>query len=122
MAESLFVQRISPWTPVGEVDVGALLATARRQLMRGAAAAAPSTTGNPRRGLQTWVHGRSGRPCQRCGTTVRVASIGPVDKRRPAFYCPACQPGPAPTDDGRPQSPLGSSPRYREDRRRTGYG
>ena len=121
MAEALFVQRVSPWTPVEQVDLPTLLATARRQLLRGAAQAVPSTTGNPRRGMQTYVHGRSGRPCQRCGGTVRVAEIGPPDKRRPAFYCPACQPGPTPTDDGRPQRPLGANPAYREFRRPTGY-
>lgn len=121
MAEALFVQRISPWAPVGEVDVPALLATARRQLLRGATQAVPSTTGNPRRGMRTYVHGRSGRPCQRCGTIVRVAEIGPPDKKRPAFYCPTCQPGPAPTDNGRPQRPLGANAAYREYRRPSGY-
>lgn len=105
MAEALFVQKVSPWTPVGAVDVPALLATARRQLLRGATQSSPITTGNPRRGLDTWVHGRSGKPCQRCGTIVRVAPIGPVLKERPAFYCPHCQPGPTPTDDGKPRRP-----------------
>jgi endonuclease-8 len=121
MAEALFVQRVSPWTPVAQVDVPGLLATARRQLLRGAAQAVPSTTGNPRRGMQTYVHGRSGRPCQRCGGIIRVAEIGPADKKRPAFYCPACQPGPTPTDNGRPQRPLGANPAYREFRRPNGY-
>jgi endonuclease-8 len=121
MAEALFVQKVSPWTPVAEVDLPALLATARRLLLRGATQASPITTGNPRRGLDTWVHGRSGRPCQRCGSTVRVAPIGPVLKERPAFYCARCQPGPTPTDDGKPRSPLGANPKVREDRRPTGY-
>ena len=121
MAEALFVQKVSPWTPVGEVDVPALLAVARRQLLRGATQATPMTSGNPRRGLETWVHGRSGRPCQRCGTIVRVAPIGPPLKERPAFYCPVCQPGPTPTDDGRPRNPLGANPSVREDRRPKGY-
>ena len=121
MAEALFVQRISPWTPIGEVDVPALVGTARRLLLRGATQAVPGTTGNPRRGLDTWVHGRSGRPCQRCGAVVRVAAIGPPLKERTAFYCPACQPGPTPTDDGRPKRPLGASPSTREERRPSGY-
>jgi endonuclease VIII len=121
MAESLFVQKTSPWTPISEVDLPALLATARRQLLRGATQAIPTTSGNPQRGLQTWVHGRSGRPCQRCGMTVRVAPIGPPLKERPAFYCPKCQPGPTPTDDGKPRSPLGANPAIRQDRRPTGY-
>jgi endonuclease VIII len=121
MAEALFVQRTSPWKPVGEVDLPALIATARRQLLRGATQAIPSTTGNPRRGLENWVHGRSGRPCQRCGTLVRVAQIGPPLKERPAFYCPTCQPGPTPTDSGGPVRPLGANPRVRESRRPSGY-
>ncbi len=121
MAEALFVQRTSPWTPVAEVDLPGLLATARRLLLRGATQATPTTTGNQRRGLETWVHGRSGRPCQRCGTVLRVAPIGPPLKQRPAFYCPTCQPGPTPTDDGMPRNPLGANPAFREDRRPTGY-
>ena len=32
-----------------------------------------------------------------------------------------CQPGPTPTDDGRPRNPLGANPKIREDRRPTGY-
>ncbi len=121
MAEALFAQRVSPWTLIGEVDVTALLATARRQLLRGVTQASPITTGNPRRGLDTWVHGRSGRPCQRCGTVVRVAPIGPPLEERPAFYCPTCQPGPTPTDDGRPRRPLGANPSVPEDRRPIDY-
>ncbi len=120
MAESLFVQKTSPWAPVAEVDLAALLATARRQLLRGATQASPITTGNPRRGLDTWVHGRSGHPCQRCGTTVRVAMIGPPLKERTAFYCPRCQPGPTPTDNGKPQNPLGTTPPARYNRRGSG--
>jgi endonuclease VIII len=121
MAEALFAQRISPWTPISGVDLIALLATARRQLLRGATQAIPVTSGNSRRGQETWVHGRSGRPCQRCGTTIRVAPIGPALKERPAFYCPKCQPGPTPTDDGRARSPLGANPVIRQNRRPTGY-
>lgn len=121
MAEALFVQKVSPWTPIGDVDVPALLSTARRLLLRGATQAVPTTTGNPRKGMDKWVHGRSGRPCQRCGATLRVAQIGPALKERPAFYCPVCQPGPTPTDDGKPQNPLGANPSVREDRRPTGY-
>ena len=121
MAEALFVQKVSPWTPIAEVDVPALLATARRQLLRGATQAKPTTTGNPRRGMENWVHGRSGNPCQRCGTIVRVAMIGPPLKERTAFYCPSCQPGPTPTDDGKPMNPLGSKPAPAKNRGTVGY-
>jgi endonuclease-8 len=117
MAEALFVQRISPWQPAADVDLGALLDAARRLMIRGATTALPSTTGNPRRGHNTYVHARSGRPCVRCGAVVRVAPIGDFPKVRTAFYCAGCQPGPTPTDDGRPRRPLGA----KADSDRTGY-
>jgi endonuclease-8 len=110
MSESLFAQRTSPWTPVGDVEVTAVLDVARKQLLRSVKLPVPNTTGDPRRGQQMYVHGNSGRPCRRCGTTIRVAPVGDPPRDRPAFYCPTCQPGPAPTDDGRPRAPLGSSP------------
>lgn len=110
MSETLFAQRISPWTPVRAANAMLLLGTARTLLLRGATSAIPTTTGDTRRGQTTYVHGRSGRPCRRCGGLVRVAPIGTPPRERPAFYCPACQPGPAGTDDGRPQEPIGSVP------------
>ncbi len=121
MAEALFLEHVSPWLPVSAVDVPAVLRRARRLLQGGVTMAVPSTTGNNQRGHTTYVHARSGRPCFRCGTTIRVAEIGVPPKQRPAFYCPACQPGPAPTDDGRPQNPLGANPQVREFRRPAGY-
>ena len=36
---------------------------------------------------------RSGRPCRRCGATVRVAPIGEPTRERTMFYCPGCQGG-----------------------------
>jgi endonuclease VIII len=35
--------------------------------------------------------------------------IGQAPQDRTMFYCPACQGGLAPTDDGRPQRPMGST-------------
>lgn len=67
------------------------------------------TTGDARPGREAFVHGRSGRPCRRCGTLIRVAPLGQPPTQRVAFYCPSCQRGPTPTDDGRVQRPLGSS-------------
>lgn len=120
MAESLFAGRISPWVPVGEVDLAPLLQVARKQLLRGVLLPAPNTTGDPRRGQGSYVHARSGRPCRRCGDTVRVASVGVAPTERPAFYCPTCQPGPTPTDSGRPARPLGSTPHRFGSRRNEG--
>lgn len=113
-AETLFLERLNPWLPPSELPDAARLAIverAHRLLDTGRQHAVQSTTGSRRRGENTWVHGRSGRPCRRCGGTVRVAMIGPPTRERTMFYCPACQGGLAPTDDGRPQRPLGSGRR-----------
>ncbi len=111
-AESLFLERLHPWQaastlPVPVVD--ALVARVHRLLDAARHHAVQASTGVRRRGEETYVHARSGRPCRRCGGTVRVAMIGPVGQERTMFYCPGCQGGLGPTDDGRPQRPLGSS-------------
>ena len=69
------------------------------------------STGIQRAGEEAYVHARSGRPCRRCGDTVRVAMTGVAPRQRTMFSCPTCQGGLAPTDDGRPQRPLGSGRR-----------
>ncbi|HEY6797702.1 MAG TPA: DNA-formamidopyrimidine glycosylase family protein [Kineosporiaceae bacterium] len=120
MAEALFLRGLSPWTPVRAAgDLGALVALVHRLMTANRDRAVQSTTGDLRPGRHQYVHARSGRPCRRCGTTVRVAAVGRPPQERPAFYCPRCQPGPTPTDDGRRQAPLGAGvatdprPRYR---------
>ena len=68
-AEVLFLRGISPWRPVGTVDdLEAVVELARRLLEANKEHADQVTTGNPARGQQTWVYGRAGRPCRRCGT------------------------------------------------------
>jgi endonuclease-8 len=109
MAESLFLRGVTPWTPVADAgDLDALVALIRRLMEANRDRAVQSTTGDLRPGRQQYVHSRSGRPCRRCGTGVRVASIGPAPTDRVAFYCPSCQRGPTPTDTGRSQPPLGA--------------
>lgn len=118
MAESLFLRGVSPWTPVGAVDrLPALLDRTRRMMSAHLDQPVQATTGDLRPGQHQYVHGRSGRPCRRCGTTVRVAPVGTPPEDRTAFYCPSCQPGPTPTDDGRTQRPLGSGRRRPASRR-----
>ena len=109
MAEALFVRGVTPWTPVR--DAGDLLAVTdlvHRMLDLARRSPTQTTTGDTRPGRREYVHSRSGRPCRRCGSTVRVAPLGGPQQERVAFYCPSCQRGPAPTDDGRPQRPLGA--------------
>ncbi len=103
-SETLFAERVPPWTAAAELTADALariVDRARRLLT--ASIQAPGRT--------SYVHGRSGRPCRRCGTTVRVAPIGMATRERPMFYCPGCQGGLGPTDRGGPIAPLGSAPR-----------
>ncbi|MEO7267608.1 MAG: DNA-formamidopyrimidine glycosylase family protein [Knoellia sp.] len=110
-SETLFLERIGPWTPTAELEASRLdaLVTRIHLLMDQARHhAVQSSTGSRRKGEEKYVHGRSGRPCRRCGDTIRVAMIGPPGRERTMFYCPTCQGGLAPHDDGRAQRPLGS--------------
>jgi endonuclease-8 len=110
MSEACFLRGVNPWQPVGEVrDVTALVGMAHRLMTANLDGAAQVTTGDARRGQEHWVHGRSGRPCRRCRTTVRVAALGTGPTQRPVFWCPACQPGRVDTDSGAPQRPLGAT-------------
>lgn len=111
MSEVLFLRGISPWTPAGDLAPAAvdrLIDLVSRVIHANRDRAVQVTTGDTRDGRTNYVHARSGRPCRRCGSTVRVAMIGPAPRDRTAFYCPRCQPGPHPTDAGAPQAPLGA--------------
>ena len=95
-AETLFAERVSPWTPVAELDreaVERIVDRVHRFLVRAKDSAVQSTTGSTRSGETTYVHGRSGRQCRRCGTTVRSGPVGVPPRDRVLGYCPACQPG-----------------------------
>ncbi len=110
-SESLFLQGLQPWRDAGTLEpaqVAALVERARALMKANLPPAVQTSTGNRREGATTHVHARSGRPCRRCGTTIRVAQIGPPTRERAMFYCPTCQGGLAPGDDGRPLAPLGA--------------
>jgi endonuclease-8 len=83
--ESLFFERVDPWTPVSTVDddtLARLVATARR-LLSDSARLAPGRA--PMR-----VYRRSGRPCPRCGTLIRSAPLAAAIPRT-TYWCPRCQ-------------------------------
>ncbi len=113
-SEILFIERVLPWTPARDLDrerVLAMLERLHRLMAASRGSGWQATTGIQRSGEEAYVHGRSGRPCRRCGDTVRVATTGAAPRQRTLFSCPTCQGGLAPTDDGRPQRPLGSGKR-----------
>ena len=93
-AESLFLQRLSPWALATELPttaVAELVERAHQLLDIGRRNPLQSTTGRTRRGETTFVHGRSGRPCLRCGTIIRLGMVGTAPQERAMFYCPTCQ-------------------------------
>ncbi|GAA2738698.1 Fpg/Nei family DNA glycosylase [Pedococcus aerophilus] len=111
-SESLFMEKVPPWSAPAELPDGTIervVDRAHRLLDTARHHAVQSSTGVRRRGEESFVHARSGRPCRRCGTGIRVAMIGKAPQERTMFYCPSCQGGLGPTDDGRPQRPMGSS-------------
>ena len=88
--EALWRERVNPFGKTGDVSdasLRALFATAR-------AAMRANLTSDPRRRTfpgygRGAVHGRSGRPCPRCGTPIRSRLAG--ENPRVVYWCPACQ-------------------------------
>jgi endonuclease VIII len=88
-AETLFLRGVSPWTPVGEVsDLTGMVQLAQRLVAANRGRWTQSTTGSLRKGETTYVYGRRGLPCRRCGTLIRMAEQG----ERVTYWCPSCQP------------------------------
>ena len=89
----LFLRGISPWCRAGDIaDPAALVSLARRLLDANKDRIGQVTTGIWRRGEETWVYGRSGRACRRCGTRIKTAGQGSDPEERVTFWCPHCQP------------------------------
>jgi endonuclease VIII len=96
--EVCFLRGVSPWTLTRDVpDPAIMIALARKLLLRNADRPEQSTTGELGRGRQHWVFERGGQRCRRCGTRIRTAEQGDGVYARLAYWCPTCQPGPAPS-------------------------
>lgn len=96
--EILFVRGILPTTPANETDAAALVDLGARMLRANRNRVDRTFTGDARPGRTTWVYGREGRPCRRCGTLVRgprspeAGRLGADPTReRIVFWCPTCQ-------------------------------
>ncbi|MGZ4610462.1 MAG: DNA-formamidopyrimidine glycosylase family protein [Actinomycetes bacterium] len=106
--ESCFLAGLSPWTRVGDVpDVGEVIDIAVRLLTINREHPWQITTGIDRRGQQHYAFERSGKPCLRCRTPIRLAEQGAPPYQRLAYWCPRCQPGPAPRPMRPPGRPVG---------------
>jgi formamidopyrimidine-DNA glycosylase len=95
--ESLFLARIDPRTPAGRLSrercerlVVAIKQILRKAIRAGGASLRDFVRSDGEPGhfqLRSWVYGRAGLPCRRCGTTLRRI----VQGQRATFYCPRCQ-------------------------------
>jgi endonuclease-8 len=96
-SETLFLRGVHPWRPIGDVDdLPGLVELARRMLDANKNRVDRVLTGSAARGEQTWVYGRAGQRCRRCGSPIRRADQGPDTEERVTFWCPQCQPAPSP--------------------------
>ncbi|WP_434597346.1 Fpg/Nei family DNA glycosylase [Streptomyces sp. A5-4] len=96
-SELCFIARVTPWLPIGELPTPERLVAAAKRLLE----ANRDHPGRRRTTLRTltpplYVYGREGRPCLRCGTSVRLAEQGDGSRARPTYWCPRCQSGQTP--------------------------
>lgn len=94
-SEPLFEHRVDPWASVGALPggtLGAVVDTARRRMVHSARIGFTTTTGRADR-PESWVFGRRGRPCRRCGSTIEQDIVGQAPRERVLSYCPSCQRG-----------------------------
>ena len=110
-SEPLFAASISPWAPVAKVGserLAKLITDTRRLLVLSCRLGRTTVTGRGELADDDgWVFGRIGQACKRCGGVVRLGRVGSEPQQRVIGYCPRCQGGLAPGDDGSPQAPLG---------------
>jgi endonuclease VIII len=83
-AEGCWEAGVDPWRPVAEVSDAEAMAVieAVRPRMRRSAEVGP-------RAIEPRVYRLMGRPCPRCGGTIR--SRGQGDANRTTYWCPGCQ-------------------------------
>jgi len=91
--ELCFLRGVLPTRAVGETpDLPRVVALAERMLQANKQRFTRSTTGDLRPGRTSWVYGRTGRSCRRCGTTLLGGELGRVEgQERVVSWCPRCQ-------------------------------
>ena len=85
--ELAFLTGVSPWTPIGEVDVDRLVERGATMLRHSATVdgAYQVTTGSPVRGDDHWVTGRQRQGCRRCRGPISVTAEVPGDAAEPTY-------------------------------------
>ncbi|HSQ67687.1 MAG TPA: DNA-formamidopyrimidine glycosylase family protein [Polyangiaceae bacterium] len=91
-SEVLFIERVSPFARVADLDhvtLAALVRRARKLLQLNVAHGGPRVT-RGRLGARHYVYGRAGRPCFRCRKAIAVARQG-APPGRTTYFCAECQ-------------------------------
>lgn len=96
-SETCFLAGVDPWRPVGSLspdEAAALGATAARLMSADVRDGGPIRTYRPPAAPawsreRTWVYGRRGKPCRRCGAPVRARGQG--DANRTTYWCAGCR-------------------------------
>jgi endonuclease VIII len=89
--ELCFLRGVLPTRQVSTVDLPPLVDLAERMLQANKGRWERSTTGDLRPGQRSWVYGRKGRPCRRCGTKLLGGELGRDMQERVVTWCPNCQ-------------------------------
>ncbi|HEY8819394.1 MAG TPA: DNA-formamidopyrimidine glycosylase family protein [Candidatus Limnocylindrales bacterium] len=104
-SELLWIERVSPFAPVAELDdavVRRLVASARRLLLANVAGGRGpervTTAGDRGAPGPLYVYRRTGRRCRRCRTAIVSAQQG-KEIPRTTYWCPSCQAEPAEASD-----------------------
>jgi endonuclease-8 len=89
--ETLFIERVSPFVPVRELDDATLdrLLKRARELMRRNLKGRRRTTFGTFAGQNFFVYDRSGQHCLKCDSKIGMRRQGPL--QRSTYYCPECQ-------------------------------
>ncbi|MEI2714584.1 MAG: DNA-formamidopyrimidine glycosylase family protein [Nocardioides sp.] len=97
VSEALFAARLNPGSQRRDPDELATLIQHAHRLIHDAV---DKPRGRGRGESAMLAYGRVGLPCQRCRTPIRAVAVGPPGRQRTLNYCPTCQEGLAPGDDG----------------------
>ena len=91
--ELCFLRGVLPEHPIGEVTrPEELVALAVRLIRANRDRTARTFTGIDKPGQRAWVFSRDGKPCRRCGTTIRRGRLGEsAITLRDTYWCPRCQ-------------------------------
>jgi endonuclease-8 len=91
-SEVLFVLGQDPFVKVADVSderLGQIVAEMRKLMLQNRYSSARITRQSLGGQGSRWVYGRSGQPCRRCGTRIRMRRQGQLG--RSTYYCPRCQ-------------------------------